>query len=246
MTTDAFIAPPCFEQIEIVFEDENILLIDKPSGLLSLSGKNPANIDSVHYRLVQKYPSAKMVHRLDLGTSGLMVLALNKEANANLTKQFQDRTIVKNYIAILFGHLANDEGVIDAPIAKGEFPYQRVCIKTGKQAQSQYQVLERLENLVTGVKTTRVLFSPLTGRTHQLRVHSREIGHPIIGCDLYGLTIEQNQLKHHVPGIDMPPDTKSLANRLALHASYLEFDHPVTGERMLVTSDKNLPELLIS
>ena len=104
---DNFIAPPCHEQIQILHEDEHLLVIDKPSGLLSLSGKNPANKDSVHYRLVQDYPTATMVHRLDFGTSGVMVVALNKEVNAHLTKQFQARTVIKNYLATLLGHLAD-------------------------------------------------------------------------------------------------------------------------------------------
>ena len=240
MNPDTFIAPPCSEQIQILFEDKSLLLIDKPSGLLSLSGKNPANLDSVHYRLAQNYPTVKMVHRLDLGTSGVMVLALNKEANTNLNKQFQARTVIKQYMAILFGHLKNDDGAIDAPIAKAEFPYQRVCFKTGKRAQSQYRVLERLVNAVTGIKTTRVLFTPLTGRTHQLRVHSQEIGHPIIGCDLYGSIIKSNAQEND-SSIGSETDTHSLANRLALHASSLAIDHPVTGERMVFESSLQLP-----
>jgi len=231
--TDDFIAPPCHEQIQILYEDENLLVIDKPSGLLSLSGKNPANKDSVHYRLVngslakgshqtKGYPTASMVHRLDFGTSGVMVIALNKAVNAHLTKQFQARSVEKNYLATLLGHVADDEGVIDAPLAKAEFPYQKVCVETGKPAQSRYQVLERLEN-ANGIKTTRVLFTPLTGRTHQLRVHSREMGHPIIGCNLYGLV---------VAGVD----SQRLAKRLMLHASSLAFEHPTTGQRLHIES----------
>jgi len=162
-----------------------------------------------------------MVHRLDFGTSGVMVVALNKAVNAHLTKQFQARSVVKNYVATLLGHLNDDEGVIDVPIAKAEFPFQKVCIKTGKPAQSHYQVLERLQDPENGVNTTRVLFTPLTGRTHQLRVHSREIGHPIIGCDLYGLKID---------GVD----SQLLAKRLMLHASRLDFEHPMTGERLCI------------
>lgn len=216
---DDFIAPPCHEQIDILYADKSILIINKPSGLLSLSGKNPLNKDSVHYRVVQDYPTATMVHRLDFGTSGVMVLALNKSVNGHLTKQFQARSVLKTYVAILLGDLVDDEGVIEAPLAKAEFPYQKVCYETGKTAQSHYQVLERLHDAVTGVKTTRVLFTPLTGRTHQLRVHSREIGYPIIGCDLYGLTID---------GID----SQSLAPRLMLHARSLEFKHPVTGQAL--------------
>ena len=199
-------------------------MIDKPSGLLSLSGKNPLNKDSVHTRLVQDYSTACMVHRLDLGTSGVMVVALNKAVNAHLTKQFQARSVAKEYVATLLGHLADNEGVIDAPLAKAEFPYQKVCVETGKPAQSHYQVLERLQDAVNGTSTTKVLFTPLTGRTHQLRVHSREIGHPIIGCDLYGLTID---------GVD----SHLLADRLMLHASSLEFDHPVTGKRLRQTAE---------
>ena len=224
---DTFIAPPCYEQIRILYEDQYLLVINKPSGLLSLSGKNPLNKDSVHYRLVQDFPNATIVHRLDFGTSGVMVLALNKAVNAHLTKQFQARLVVKTYVAILLGHLVDDEGVIDAPIAKDEFPYQKVCTETGKVAQSRYRVLQRLQDPVSGVKTTRVLFTPLTGRTHQLRVHSREIGHPIIGCDLYGLTID---------GVD----SQSLAEGLMLHANSLEFEHPITGARLQETVDGSI------
>ena len=220
---DSFIAPVCNEQIEILFEDESLLVINKPSGLLSLSGKNPQNKDSVHHRLVQDYPTATMVHRLDLGTSGVMVVALNKAVNAHLTKQFQARSVIKEYQAVLLSHIAEDEGVIDAPIAKAEFPYQKICVETGKLAQSHYRVLERLQEPLSGVNTSKVLFTPLTGRTHQLRVHSKEIGHPILGCDLYGLTID---------GID----SQSLAPRLMLHASSLKFEHPLWSEDIEISA----------
>ena len=222
---DPFIAPLCTETIQILYEDEYLLVIEKPTGLLSLSGKNPLNKDSVHYRLVQNYPTATMVHRLDFGTSGLMVVALNKAVNGELTKQFQERSVVKNYIATLLGHLADDEGVIDAPIAKADFPRQKVCHKSGKSAQTHYQVLERSQPTLNEANTTKVLFTPLTGRTHQLRVHSREIGHPIIGCVLYGSTIG---------GIN----SQFLAGRLMLHASSLSFNHPVSCQRIRTTSNQ--------
>jgi tRNA pseudouridine32 synthase/23S rRNA pseudouridine746 synthase len=188
-------------------------LINKPSGLLSLSGKNILNKDSVHFRLMQQYPTALMVHRLDFGTSGIMLLALNKSVNANITKQFQDRSVVKTYMGLLHGHLKNDQGCIDAPIAKDKpnFPLLKICHESGKQALSHYEVIERLQD----PRCTRVLFKPLTGRTHQLRLHSREIGHPILGCDLYG-----------------SKQTENMADRLLLHALTLEFDHPVSGERI--------------
>ena len=220
MTTvfDSFVAPACDEQIKILFKDEAVLLINKPSGLLSLSGKNPLNRDSVHFRLAQQFPGVSMVHRLDFGTSGVMLLALNKSVNANLTRQFQARTVDKTYVAILDGHLAADEGYIDAPIAKDKpnFPLLKICYDSGKRALSHYRVLKRLEN----PRRSKVLFTPETGRTHQLRLHSREIGHPILGCDLYG-----------------SERTHALANRLLLHATSIEFDHPVSTERMLLSCD---------
>ena len=135
---DDFIAPPCHEEIEILYQDEAILLINKPSGLLSLSGKNPANKDSVHFRLVQDYPTATLLHRLDFGTSGIMLVALNKTINGILTKQFQARTISKSYTALLYGNIVQDSGMIEAPIAKDveHFPLQKICAISGKPAVS--------------------------------------------------------------------------------------------------------------
>lgn len=214
---DNFIAPVCLEPIEILFEDEYLLAINKPSGLLSLSGKNPLNKDSVHYRLTQQYPDIRLTHRLDLGTSGTMLLAKNKEINANLSKQFQARTVIKRYVSILAGEVVHDEALIDLPIAKDAllFPRLKICHQNGKSAQSHYQVTERLDNLVR----TRVIFTPLTGRTHQLRIHSQAIGHPILGCDLYGTTA-----------------TQKMAPRLLLHALDIAFDHPQSQKRMTLTS----------
>ncbi len=208
---DPFIVPLCDGEIKIIYQDEHLLLINKPGILLTLSGKHPLNKDSVHFRLVKDYPLATMVHRLDFGTSGIMLVALNKSVNAHLTKQFQTRSVVKYYTALLQGHLENDEGIIEFPIAKGEFPLQKICYLSGKEAVSYYQVIERLDKPLA----TRVLFKPLTGRTHQLRIHSREIGHSILGCDLYA-----NDEAFH------------LSPRLMLHASQLEFDHPISGERI--------------
>jgi len=210
---DHFIAPQCHAEISILFRDEHLLLINKPSGLLSLSGKNPLNKDSVHFRLVQDFPTATLVHRLDFGTSGIMVVALNKMVNAFISKQFQEGTVLKTYTAMLHGHLKEDNGLIEFPIAKDldNFPLQKICYETGKKSVTQYHVIERLEN----PPRTRVLFSPLTGRTHQLRIHSREINHPILGCDLYTTS-----------------EACVLAERLMLHATRIEFVHPATGEKI--------------
>ena len=208
---DPFIVPPCHDQIEILYQDDALLLINKPSGLLSLSGKHPLNKDSVHFRLVQDFPSATLVHRLDFGTSGIMVVALNKTINADICAQFKARTVNKTYCAILHGHLTDEAGRIEIPIIKDQdnFPLQKVCYETGKAALTHYRVTERLDN----PPRSKVSFIPETGRTHQLRIHSRQIGHPILGCDLYATD-----------------EAFFLADRLMLHAKQIEFTHPISGE----------------
>jgi tRNA pseudouridine32 synthase/23S rRNA pseudouridine746 synthase len=214
LNADDFIAPVCHESIEILYQDVAILVINKPSGLLSLSGKNPLNKDSVHHRLVQDFPTALMVHRLDLGTSGLMLIALSKDIVKILNQQFSNRTIKKTYEAILDGsskdlNLKSYRGIIDLPIAKGVFPHQKICHENGKAALSEYRVIKQYADRF------RVEFIPVTGRTHQLRVHSEAIGHAILGCDLYGTE-----------------STQAKSPRLLLHASQLEFIHPLSHKTM--------------
>ncbi|MEL0632831.1 RluA family pseudouridine synthase [Pseudoalteromonas carrageenovora] len=214
---DNFIAPKCHEAIKILYQDDAILIINKPSGLLSLSGKNPLNWDSVHYRLVngQKgltaaFPEAKLSHRLDFGTSGIMIVGLNASASKHLNKQFQSREIQKRYLAMLEGSVTTLQGEINLPIAKDKerFPLVKICKTTGKEAISKYTVLKRLLK----PERTLVQFTPITGRTHQLRIHSHAIGHPILGCDLY-----------------KSKRSEQMAERLLLHASDVFFHHPVTG-----------------
>jgi tRNA pseudouridine32 synthase/23S rRNA pseudouridine746 synthase len=214
---DDFVAPACHEQISIVYEDDSILAISKPSGLLSLSGKNPLNKDSVHHRLAALYPEIRLTHRLDLGTSGIMLLAKNKTVNANLTQQFQARTVVKRYVSVLAGKVQSDQGEIDLPIAKDSllFPRLKICQKSGKPALTYYQVIERHSH----PDSTRVIFTPLTGRTHQLRIHSQAIGHAILGCDLYA-----------------DSNSHSMAPRLLLHALDISFKHPESGKDMTLVS----------
>ena len=219
---DDFIAPPCHDDIEILFQDDHLVLINKPGGLLSLSGKNAHNLDSVHHRLVKIFPGCTLVHRLDFGTSGLMVVARNKAVNAALCHQFSQRTVSKVYSALLCGHLAGNEGVIDAAIAKDPalFPRMSICPLNGKPARSHYRVIERLSPAPQegfSLPLTRVQLMPETGRTHQLRIHCQQLGHPILGCDLYGGLL--------LPGTEQ-------TTRLMLHASELDFVHPVSGERV--------------
>jgi tRNA pseudouridine32 synthase/23S rRNA pseudouridine746 synthase len=217
---DHFVAPKCEGIVDIIYQDDDILLINKPSGLLSLSGKNPLNWDSVHYRLVNgqagttaAFPDAKLPHRLDLGTSGIMIVGLTALASKHLNKQFQARSIQKRYVAVLAGWLADDDGQITAAIAKDKafFPRVKICDTTGKAAMSVYTVLNRLEN----PRRTLVHYTPITGRTHQLRIHSHIIGHPILGCNLY----KSEQSEH-------------MATRLQLHASDLYFKHPISNEQI--------------
>lgn len=217
---DTFIAPPCHDKIETLYQDDHLVLINKPAGLLSLSGKNPQNIDSVHHRLVQIFPGCTLVHRLDFGTSGLMVIARNKAINAALCQQFSQRTVTKVYSALLCGHLDDNQGVIDAAIAKDPalFPLMSICSIHGKPARSRYRVVERFyheQEDRTLLPLTRVQLTPETGRTHQLRIHCQQLGHPIWGCDLYGGRL--------LPGTERTP-------RLMLHASELHFVHPISEE----------------
>ena len=218
-TVDDFLAPVCEQFLVILYQDDDILLINKPSGLLSLSGKNPLNWDSVHYRLVHgqegvspAFPEAKLAHRLDFGTSGVMVVGLNAGSVQHLNKQFQARTIQKRYVAMLEGWVAEDHGRVTAAIAKDKnhFPRVKICPTTGKTAISEYRVLQRLEHPCRSL----LEFTPHTGRTHQLRIHSQAMGHPILGCDLY-----KND------------HSEQMADRLLLHASDLYFEHPTGGEQ---------------
>ena len=212
---DDFIAPKCHAEIGILYRDDALLVINKPSGLLSLSGKNPLNKDSVHLRLVQQFAGALMAHRLDFGTSGLMLIALTKKVNAHLTKQFQNQRVNKRYIAHLYSDLESAQGTINLPIGKSVFPRQKICNHSGKLYTKVKFLLERDPDM----QYTRVEFYPQTGRTHQLRLHSQAIGHPIIGCDLYANDVSQ-----------------ALANRLMLHASDIEFEHPVTHQILKISA----------
>lgn len=185
-----FVAPVCHEFIEILYQDDDILLINKPSDLMSVSGRNPLNWDSVYNRLLlgqegvtPAFPTAKLPHRLDLGTSGVMVVGLNEESIRHLNKQFQARKIKKRYIAMLEGWLADDQGQITGAITKDKtlFPRVKICDETGKEAISEYVVLQRLDQ----PRRSLVQFTPITGRTHQLRIHSLKISHPIFIYNLH-------------------------------------------------------------
>ena len=206
-----FIVPRCEEAIDIIYRDDSLLLVNKPADLLSVPGKHPQNQDCVISRLQQDFRTARIVHRLDMATSGIMVIALTSDSHRQLSRQFELRQTDKHYIAMVDGIVENDAGSIELPIITDwpNRPLQKVCFDTGKQAKTDYQVLARdIES-----QQTRVLLKPITGRSHQLRIHMAEIGHPILGCRFYG----------HDKAIAKSP-------RLLLHAEKLNFTHPDTGE----------------
>ena len=209
MEAPPYLVPHSQEDIRILYEDDHLLLVRKPDLLLSIPGRHPLNKDCLVTRLQVDYPSASIVHRLDLDTSGIMVIPLDKPTHAHISRQFQRREIEKTYHALVFGRVERDEGEIDLPIAPdwANRPRQKICAAGGKPALTRYRVLERFED------RTRLLLSPVTGRSHQLRIHLRELGHPILGCDMYA----------HAEALGMAP-------RLMLHATTLGFEHPATGE----------------
>ncbi len=206
---EIYIVPPCEEEVKILYRDPHLLLVRKPDLLLSVPGRNPLNKDCVISRLQVEFPSASMVHRLDLDTSGIMVIPLDKATHASISRQFQQRRVEKSYHAVVYGKVEQDEGEIDLPIAAdwANRPRQVICAERGKSALTRYKVLERQAD------RTRLLLKPVTGRSHQLRIHLREIGHPILGCDMYA-----------------HPEALGMAPRLMLHATTLAFEHPISGQ----------------
>ena len=177
------IVPPCKADYLRLYEDEHMVVVNKPAGLLSQPGKHKYNQDSLLTRLKDSYATPYLVHRLDLDTSGVMVVALTKEAAAKLGQLFERREVEKHYVALVVGLVEPDHGVIELPLTVDwpKRPMQKVCFETGKPSKTEYQVLERdIEN-----NRTRVKLIPHTGRTHQLRIHMASIGHAIVGCDMY-------------------------------------------------------------
>ena len=209
MSQPPYLVPHSQEEIKILFEDEDLLLVRKPDLLLSIPGRHPLNKDCLITRLQERYPSASMVHRLDLDTSGIMVIPLNKPTHAHISRQFQERKVEKSYTAIVYGEPEQDDGEIDLPIAVDweNRPRQIICSERGKAALTRYEVVSRNGD------RSRMILRPVTGRSHQLRIHLRELGHPILGCDMYA-----------------HPEALNMASRLMLHATTLAFEHPGTGQ----------------
>jgi tRNA pseudouridine32 synthase / 23S rRNA pseudouridine746 synthase len=197
---------PPMDPLVILFQDDQIIVVDKPAGLLSVPGKLEGRQDCLQSRLVAEYPETLLVHRLDCDTSGVMIFARNKLAQGFLGQEFEKRRARKTYVARVAGVMEADSGHVDLPIWTDwpNRPKQRVDHDQGRPAQTDWQVIGR------GQDETRVRLSPLTGRSHQLRVHMTELGHPILGDPIYA------------------PETARNFPRMMLHAETLSLHHPGT------------------
>ncbi|EWH07890.1 pseudouridine synthase [Pseudoalteromonas lipolytica SCSIO 04301] len=204
--------PPMTPYLSIVYQDDDLLIVNKPSGLLTVPGKDPKHADCLIARVNRVFPNAKIVHRLDMATSGIICLAMHKEAHRNLSIQFQDRKTAKRYVARVFGKLEQQTGSVDLPLICDwpNRPKQMVDHDKGKPSLTHFKVLEY------EAQATRVELTPITGRSHQLRVHMLSLGHPILGDRLYAHS-----------------EALALAPRLQLHAEMLSLTHPVSGEKMV-------------
>jgi len=190
---------------EVVYEDQHLLVVDKKSGLLSVPGRAPEHKDSLLGRVQTDFPGTLLVHRLDMATSGLTIFAKHRQAQKNLARMFQEREVQKLYEARVYGKMEASQGRVELPLMTDwdRRPLQKVCFIEGKKALTHWRVLEREKN------ATRVELKPHTGRSHQLRMHMKEIGHPILGDRFYA-----------------PPLVQALAPRLNLHAKFLGLRHP--------------------
>ncbi|GGB47708.1 RluA family pseudouridine synthase [Shewanella inventionis] len=202
--------PPSIPWLDIRYKDRDIIVINKPSGLLSNPGRSPDTHDTAITRLQQVYPEAILIHRLDCDTSGIMIFARNKKAESNLKTQFQHRQAKKVYVAEVSGHMQTLEGKVNFALGPNpDSPPFQMTTETGKAALTYFRVLEQR------AQTTLMELKPHTGRTHQLRVHMLALGHPILGDEFYA-----------------DEATINASKRLNLHAQSLTITHPYTQIEM--------------
>ena len=199
--------PPDNDGIQLIYSDESLLVVNKPAGLLSVPGRGADKQDCLSARVQKNFPDALTVHRLDMATSGLLVFARSVKIQRRLSEMFRERLVAKRYVATVSGKMASEYGEINLPIIADwpNRPLRKIDTELGKPSLTRYRLL------VQNADTTRVELEPVTGRTHQLRVHLLAIGHPIVGDTLYG---------------GYP------AERLMLHAHMLDFVHPDRNSQM--------------
>lgn len=203
------------EGLPLLFGDEQLVAVDKPAGMLSVPGRGPERADCAASRVQAVWPDALIVHRLDMGTSGVLVFGRGAGPQRTLSIAFAERRVDKRYIAVIAGSPAADEGTVELPLICDwpNRPRQMVDHDRGKPSTTRWRVLERAAD----GRTTRVELIPLTGRSHQLRVHMQSIGHPIVGDELYA-----------------PPQVQAMAPRLLLHAECLTLPHPADEGRTVI------------
>lgn len=221
--------PPLDCGLDLVYCDELLLVANKPAGLLSVPGRGLEKADSLTTRIQKEFPDARSVHRLDMSTSGLLVFARGADMHQRLSCLFRERGVKKCYIAIVSGRVEITAGEIDLPLASDwpNRPLQKVDFAIGKPSLTRYLLLGHMEYPIhvsihhgeRGLSASRVELEPVTGRTHQLRVHMAAIGHPVLGDELYGGNIGNS------------------AERLLLHARELSFVHPLSEELLTLTSE---------
>tara|TARA_B110000438_G_scaffold220569_1_gene213663 strand:+ start:10904 stop:11587 length:684 start_codon:yes stop_codon:yes gene_type:complete len=216
---DFIYQPPMSPYLDIIYQDNDIVVLNKPSGLLTVPGRLPEHQDCLQNRVLKVLPTATVVHRLDMATSGIILMALNKPAHVAISRQFEKRLTQKSYIARVFGKVESAQGSVDQPLICDwpNRPKQKVDHEQGKAALTHYKVLSYRENKDNQI-TTLLELTPITGRSHQLRVHMLFIGHPIIGDRLYA----------HEQALNG-------SNRLQLHAKMLQIAHPVTEKTLAFT-----------
>lgn len=211
-------------KLSILYQDEYLLIVDKPHGLLTTPGKGPDKQDCLIARALVDFPNARVVHRLDMATSGIVVFALSHRTQVAMNKLFEQRLVKKVYIAIVAGRLGEMSneltGEVTLPLICDweNRPKQKVCLETGKTAHTRFTLLS-YNTGDTGSHYSRIKLEPLTGRSHQLRVHMMALGHPIVGDYFYA-----------------PKEVCRKSERLLLHAHQIRFIHPLTGQVIAILS----------
>lgn len=212
--------PPLDPQFDVLYQDDSIIVLNKPSGLLSVPGKHPVHHDSLSYRVSRVYPTAQVVHRLDMATSGVIVMALHPAAHRELNRQFRERETAKCYYAWVYGNPKQSAGSIDLPLCCDwpNRPRQMVDHEHGKAALTHWRCIPREPD------RSLIKLIPITGRSHQLRVHMKSLGHVILGDNLYA-----------------EGDALAMAPRLMLHAAKLELRHPQSKEWLTFQAPASFP-----
>jgi len=200
--------------LDIIYQDNDIVVLNKASGILSVPGRLPEHQDCLQNRVQSVLPTATVVHRLDMATSGIMIMALNKPAHVAISRQFEQRKTQKSYLARVWGLVEQNKGSVDLPLISDwpNRPKQKVDYENGKKSLTHYRVLSH-NNSPDEKASTFLELTPITGRSHQLRVHMLALGHPILGDKLYA-----------------PKDALIMRNRLQLHALTLSLFHPSTEQ----------------